>query len=84
MGNIFDTKLDCFVERQFYFTTIPVPCDYDVILTSFYGRNWNKSESRGDLDDVKDGKEVKFESHVVSEEENRNILLGGPKPLCMT
>mmetsp|Transcript_32912 Transcript_32912/g.70066 ORF Transcript_32912/g.70066 Transcript_32912/m.70066 type:complete len:383 (-) Transcript_32912:81-1229(-) len=84
MGNILDTKLDCFVERQFYFTTIPVPCDYDVILTSLYGKNWNKSESRGELDDAKDGREIKFESHVVSEEENKKILFGGPRPVCMT
>ena len=31
MGWVFPTKIDCMVEKQFYFTTIPVPCGYETI-----------------------------------------------------
>ena len=83
MGYIFNTKLDCFTERQFYFTTIPVPCDHDAILTSLYGRNWNHVESRGSIGEFKEKRETKFESHTVSDVENAKVLLGGPTPICM-
>eukprot|EP00584_Thalassiosira_punctigera_P023484 CAMPEP_0172573356 /NCGR_PEP_ID=MMETSP1067-20121228/136149_1 /TAXON_ID=265564 ORGANISM="Thalassiosira punctigera, Strain Tpunct2005C2" /NCGR_SAMPLE_ID=MMETSP1067 /ASSEMBLY_ACC=CAM_ASM_000444 /LENGTH=346 /DNA_ID=CAMNT_0013365959 /DNA_START=27 /DNA_END=1067 /DNA_ORIENTATION=+ len=83
MGNVFDTKLDCFTEKQFYFTTIPVPCDYDVILTSTYGSNWNHVENRGELGQVEEGKETRFAAQAVSDKENENLLWGGPRPVCM-
>lgn len=83
LGNTFG-RLDCFTERQFYFTTIPVPCDYEPILTSIYGRNWNHVESRGNIGQFKETRETKFESHAVSDEENDKLLMGGPRPICMS
>ena len=48
VGSFFDTILQCFMEAQFYFTTIYIPCDFDKILTSFEQkskscqRNWTR------------------------------------------
>eukprot|EP00581_Thalassiosira_minuscula_P002858 CAMPEP_0183737530 /NCGR_PEP_ID=MMETSP0737-20130205/52255_1 /TAXON_ID=385413 /ORGANISM="Thalassiosira miniscula, Strain CCMP1093" /LENGTH=386 /DNA_ID=CAMNT_0025971831 /DNA_START=126 /DNA_END=1286 /DNA_ORIENTATION=- len=83
IGTYFDTTFDCMMDWQFYFTTILVPCDYDIILTALYGKNWNHVENRGEIGEVKEGKEVKFASHVVSDEENEQLLRAGPKPLCV-
>ena len=42
IGSVLPSDLTCMTLRQFYFTTIYVPCDYEAILTSFYGgTNWN-------------------------------------------
>ena len=81
MGTVMDTNLTCFIEKQFYHTTIPVPCDYDEILTAQYGKNWSHVESRGDIDQD-DGSETQFVSQRVSEEENNALLWGGPRPNC--
>ena len=81
MGNIVNTPLECFEERQFYFTTIPVPCDYDTILTSFYGKNWGHVDNRVKIGKEKGG-DHKPEAHAVSDEENEKYLLGGPRPMC--
>jgi len=64
-------RFDCMVEKQFYFTTILVPCNYEAILQAYYGINWRRLEKR-----------VKWESVQVSEEENIKFLKNGPLPLC--
>jgi len=76
IGNDFHSKLDCWTLRQFYFTMIYVPCDYDAVLESFYGRNWNHVEGRGQGGK---GSEVSMRLSVEQEEE---FLRAGPKPLC--
>lgn len=75
VGTVFDTNFNCFVLTQFYFTTIYVPCDYDVILTSLYGQNWRYVEKRF-------GGNSRHETKVISEEENQKVLNGGPMPVC--
>lgn len=77
VGSFFDTNLHCFTEAQFYFTTVYIPCDYDKILTSFYGENWRQVENR-------DRGSAKTETKVLSEEESNKILASGPKPVCAT
>jgi len=64
------------METQFYFTTILVPCDYDIILTSIYGKNWRYVEKRGPNGGPK------YTTEAVSEEENERVLSGGPRPVC--
>lgn len=76
IGTVFNSALDCMVLKQFYFTMIYVPCDYDEILTAFYGRNWSHVESRGE-----EGK-GNTAAMKVSAEEDLQSLRNGPKPLC--
>ena len=50
----------------FYFTTLYVPCEYDEILTAFYGTNWNHVvESRADGE--QDGPKPLCKEDVVAE-----------------
>ena len=76
VGSFFDTNLHCFMEAQFYFTTIYIPCDFDKILTSQYGENWRQVENRGR------GGSSKTETKVLSEKESQEILAAGPRPVC--
>lgn len=71
IGTVFSSAFDCMVERQFYFTTILIPCDYEAILLAQYGKNWHRVESR-----------KKWEAVPLSEEESKGILTNGPLPLC--
>jgi len=41
VAQYFNTNFHCMMETQFYFTTVFVPCDYDVILQAQFGKNWN-------------------------------------------
>ncbi|KAL7542936.1 hypothetical protein ACHAXR_012231 [Thalassiosira sp. AJA248-18] len=76
IGTVFDTTFDCMTLKQFYFTTIYVPCDYEAILEAFYGRDWNHVESRGN------GGKGSYPAAKLSDEESMQILQNGPKPLC--
>jgi hypothetical protein len=76
VGSFFDTNLHCFMEAQFYFTTIYIPCDSDKILTSQYGENWRQVENRGR------GGDSKTETKVLAEEKSQEILASGPRPVC--
>ena len=51
-------------------------CDYEEILTSFYGTGWNHVENRGDSGK---GSQVSLK---LSDEEHLKALEDGPKPLC--
>jgi len=75
IGVVMPTSLDCMVEVQFYFTTIPVPCDYEAILQAQYGIHWNTPEPRS-------RKPTQHESKVVSVKESDSIMENGPLPLC--
>ena len=77
IGTVFNIANDCLAKKQFYFTTIYVPCDSEFILEAFYGRYWRNVENRG-----KKGGNPKIESTKLSDEENLQTLNGGPKPLC--
>jgi len=76
IGTVFHTKMDCMTEKPFYFTTIMVPCDYEVILQAYYGKNWNRIDQRS-------GSKEKYETKALSAEKNDSILAGGPLPLCV-
>jgi len=71
IGHVFHSTFDCMVEKQFYFTTILVPCDYEAILTVQYGKNWRRVEKR-----------QSWESLALSEKQNEKFLKFGPRPLC--
>ena len=72
IGSVFPSiSFDCMVEKQFYFTTIHVPCGYDTILLAQYGKNWRNVEKR-----------LKWESMKMSEANNLKYLDAGPLPLC--
>jgi len=76
IGTVFDTTFDCMVLKQFYFTTIYVPCDYEEILEAFYGKSWNHVENRGG------GGKGNRPAMKLSDKEHQKSLQGGPKPLC--
>ena len=59
------------VEKQFYFTKILVPCDYEVILQAQYGSNWMNPEPR-----------TARASRVIPQKHSDTILKNGPRPLC--
>ena len=66
------TTFECMVEKQFYFTTILVPCGYDGFLQAQYGKNYSRSvETR-----------TNWESVVISEEKNKQFLSNDPLPVC--
>jgi len=72
IGTVFPSgAFDCLVARQFYFTTILVPCEYEAILLAQYGTNWHRVENR-----------EKWEAMPLSEEHSNEILANGPVPLC--
>lgn len=75
IATVFNTKMDCMVEKPFYFTTIMVPCDYEVILSAYYGKNWNKVEKRF-------GRNKRFSTVALNKKENDSILARGALPLC--
>jgi len=76
IGTVFNNvDFDCMVQKPFYFTTVYVPCEYDTILTAFYGTNWNHVESRAD------GGHGNQVSMKLSEAEHLNVMRDGPKPL---
>ena len=76
IGTVFNTTFDCMMLKQFYFTRIYVPCDYDEVLTAFFGKNWNHVESRAL------GGKGSQESRKLSVEEQLDLMKNGPKPLC--
>jgi hypothetical protein len=71
IGTIFPNNFDCMVEKQFYFTKILVPCDYETILQAQYGKNWRRVEKRS-----------KWEALKLSDETNKEFHENGPLPLC--
>lgn len=76
LASILKTSFDCFMDVQFYFTTIQVPCEYDEILTSMFGTNWRYIERRGPNGGNRHA------SKAVTEEENDKIMSLGPRPIC--
>mmetsp|Transcript_41027 Transcript_41027/g.73977 ORF Transcript_41027/g.73977 Transcript_41027/m.73977 type:complete len:385 (+) Transcript_41027:32-1186(+) len=76
IGTVFDSTFECMVLKQFYFTTIYVPCDYEEILEAFYGKSWNHVENRGG------GGKGNRPAMKLSDKEHQKSLQGGPKPLC--
>lgn len=76
IGTVYNTNFDCMVLKQFYFTMIYVPCDYEAILDASYGKNWNHVENRG-----REGK-GSFPAMKLSKKKNLESLQSGPKPLC--
>ena len=76
IGTVFQDTFDCMMLKQFYFTMIYVPCDYEAMLEAFYGKKWNHVESR-----AKGGKGSQ-PAVKLSEAEHLHILESGPKPLC--
>lgn len=77
MAHYFDTNFECMMETQFYFTTIYVPCDYDIILKSQYGENWDKVEQRGPRGGPQHA------STVMDAEMSDEMIRNGPRPICV-
>ena len=71
IGTVFPSSLECMVEKQFYFTKILVPCDYEAILQAQYGSNWKNPEPR-----------TARASRVIPQKHSDTILKNGPRPLC--